>query len=199
MFLDAHEITTTWNHRACDWSSLTLFQTKSHTLMWKRHEIAFKVCLPDLLNPWKSKWPMHQNKSEQACVFSLCTAGYSCCHGNYSEQVVYRHDELVRNMNPSIQHVKTKKKKYREVTMVRSVTYGGPVFSHKPQVVSEEWKNADAEHGRHKKEKQDMEFGVRLWQVTLREEGEREDIDQQWARHEQHVTPNRTGTVGPQG
>lgn len=53
--------------------------------------------------------------------------------------------------------------------MVWCVTYGGPVFSHKPQMVSEERKYADAEHGRHKKEKQDMEFGVRLCQVTLRE------------------------------
>lgn len=86
----------------------------------------------------------------------------------------------------------TCRQRYREVSMVRCVTYGGPVFSHKPQVVSEEWKNADAEHGRHKKEKQDMEFGVRLWQVTLgegeREKGELWDKDQQPTRHGQQVT-----------
>ncbi len=74
--------------------------------------------------------------------------------------------------------------------MVRCVTYGGPVFSHKPQVVSEEWKNADAEHGRHKKEKQDMEFGVRLWQVTLGE-GERER-----RAVRQRSTTNKTWATG---
>jgi len=40
------------------------------------------------------------------------------------------------------------------------VTYSGPVLPYKPHVVGEEGQNTDAEHGRHKKEKQDMEFGV---------------------------------------
>lgn len=88
--------------------------------------------------------------------------------------------------------------------MVRCVTYGGPVFSHKPQVVSEEWKNADAEHGRHKKEKQDMEFGVRLWQVTLREGGERKESCETKINNEQDMgnmslRHNLTGTLGSQG
>lgn len=88
--------------------------------------------------------------------------------------------------------------------MVRCVTYGGPVFSHKPQVVSEEWKNADAEHGRHKKEKQDMEFGVRLWQVTLREGGERKESCETEINNEQDMgnmslRHNLTGTLGSWG
>lgn len=47
------------------------------------------------------------------------------------------------------------------------VTYGGPVLPDQPQVVAEEGQNTDAEHGRHKKEKQDMEFGVSVWQLIL--------------------------------
>lgn len=43
--------------------------------------------------------------------------------------------------------------------------YSGPVLPHEPQVVAEEGQNTDAEHGRHKKEKQDMEFGVSVWQL----------------------------------
>lgn len=55
------------------------------------------------------------------------------------------------------------------------VTYSGPVLPDKPQVVAEEGQNTDAEHGRHKKEKQDMEFGVSVWQLILGEEtGEKE-------------------------
>lgn len=51
------------------------------------------------------------------------------------------------------------------------VTYGGPVLPYEPQVVAEEGENADAEHGRHKKEKQDMEFGVSVWQLILGRRG----------------------------
>lgn len=47
------------------------------------------------------------------------------------------------------------------------VTYSGPVLPYKPQVVAEEGQNTDAEHGRHKEKKQDMEFGVSVWQVIL--------------------------------
>lgn len=39
-------------------------------------------------------------------------------------------------------------------------------------MVAEEGENADAEHGRHKKEKQDMEFGVSVWQLILGRRGE---------------------------
>lgn len=59
------------------------------------------------------------------------------------------------------------------------VTYCGSVFSNKPEMVAEQGQNTDAEHGRHKKQKQDMEFGLWparviqlvLWKET-REEGE---------------------------
>lgn len=47
--------------------------------------------------------------------------------------------------------------------------YGGPVLPYKPQVVAEEGQNTDAEHGRHKKEKQDMEFGMSVWQLICPE------------------------------
>lgn len=47
--------------------------------------------------------------------------------------------------------------------------YCGPVLPNKPQVVAEEGQNTDAEHGRHKKEKQDMEFGVSVWQLICPE------------------------------
>lgn len=50
------------------------------------------------------------------------------------------------------------------------VTYSGPVLPYKPQVVAEEGQNTDAEHGRHKKQKQDMEFGMSVWQLILGEE-----------------------------
>lgn len=58
------------------------------------------------------------------------------------------------------------------------VTYSRPVLPYKPQVVAEEGQNTDAEHGRHKKKKQNMEFGVSVWQLVLGKEtgevGERE-------------------------
>lgn len=47
--------------------------------------------------------------------------------------------------------------------------YSGPVLPYKPQVVAEEGQNTDAEHGRHKKKKQDMEFGVSVWQLICPE------------------------------
>lgn len=47
------------------------------------------------------------------------------------------------------------------------VTYSWPVLPYKPQVVAEERQNTDAEHGRHKKKKQYMEFGVSVWQLIL--------------------------------
>lgn len=34
-------------------------------------------------------------------------------------------------------------------------------------MVAEEGQNTDAEHGRHKKQEQDMEFGVSVWQLIL--------------------------------
>lgn len=51
------------------------------------------------------------------------------------------------------------------------VTYGGPVLPDQPQVVAEEGQDADAEHGRHKEEEQDVEFGVSVWQLVLRKRG----------------------------
>lgn len=47
------------------------------------------------------------------------------------------------------------------------LTYGGSVFAYQPQVVAEEGQNTDAEHGRHKKKKQDVEFGVSVLQLIL--------------------------------
>lgn len=43
--------------------------------------------------------------------------------------------------------------------------YSGPVLPNKPQVVAEEGQNTDAKHGRHKKKKQNMEFGVSVRQL----------------------------------
>lgn len=43
---------------------------------------------------------------------------------------------------------------------------GRSVLSHKPQVVAEEGQNTNAEHGRHKKEKQDVEFGLSVPQLV---------------------------------
>lgn len=47
------------------------------------------------------------------------------------------------------------------------VTYSGPVLPDKPQMVAEEGQNTDAEHGRHKKKEQDVEFGLRVWLLIL--------------------------------
>lgn len=47
------------------------------------------------------------------------------------------------------------------------ITYSGPVLPYKPQVVAEQGQNTDAEHGRHKKKKQDVEFGLSVWQLIL--------------------------------
>lgn len=52
--------------------------------------------------------------------------------------------------------------KYKE-----NVTYCRPVLPYKPQVVAEEGQNTDAEHGGHKKKKQDMEFGRCVCQLIL--------------------------------
>ncbi len=54
------------------------------------------------------------------------------------------------------------------------VTYSGPVLPYKPQVVAEEGQNTDAEHGRHKKKEQDVEFGLSVRQLVLGRRGERE-------------------------
>lgn len=61
------------------------------------------------------------------------------------------------------------------------VTYSGPVLPYEPQVVAEQGQNTDAEHGRHKKEKQDMEFGVSVWQLIL---GREETGEKRRAREE---------------
>lgn len=53
------------------------------------------------------------------------------------------------------------------------VTYRGPVLPHEPQMVAEEGQDADAEHGRHEKQEQDVEFGGRVFQLAL--ERRRED------------------------
>lgn len=87
----------------------------------------------------------------------------------------------------------------KEASVVWCVTYGGPVFSHKPQVVSEEWKNADAEHGRHKKQKQDVEFGLRLWQVSLREGGEKKESRETRINNEQDVGDHNASDRGHRG
>lgn len=46
-------------------------------------------------------------------------------------------------------------------------TYCRPVLPYKPKVVAEEGQNTDAEHGGHKKKKQDVEFGRRVCQLIL--------------------------------
>lgn len=53
---------------------------------------------------------------------------------------------------------------------VCAFTYSGPVLPYKPQVVAEEGQNTDAEHGRHKKKEQDVEFGVSVRQLILGED-----------------------------
>ena len=50
---------------------------------------------------------------------------------------------------------------------VLCLTYSGSVFPYKPQVVAEEGQNTDAEHGRHKKEEQHVEFGTSVRQLIL--------------------------------
>lgn len=46
-------------------------------------------------------------------------------------------------------------------------TYSRPVLSHKPQMVGEEWADADEEQGSHDEQKQDVELGMRVWQLFL--------------------------------
>lgn len=46
-------------------------------------------------------------------------------------------------------------------------TYSRPVLSHEPQMVGEEWANADEEQGGHDEQKQDVELGVRVGQLFL--------------------------------
>lgn len=48
--------------------------------------------------------------------------------------------------------------------------YSGPVLSHKPEMVAEKRQDADEEHGRHKKQKQHVEFGVSVGQLILERE-----------------------------
>lgn len=63
--------------------------------------------------------------------------------------------------------------------MVRhAATYSGPVLSHKPEMVAEKRQDADEEHGRHKKQKQHVEFGVSVRQLILegRERGAVSDV-----------------------
>lgn len=59
-----------------------------------------------------------------------------------------------------------------------AATYGGPVLSHKPEMVAEKRQDADEEHGRHKKQKQHVEFGVSVRQLILegRERGAVSDV-----------------------
>lgn len=59
---------------------------------------------------------------------------------------------------------------WSNTTQCAGVTYSGSVLPYKPQVVTEQGQNTDAEHGRHEKEKQDMEFGLSVWQFILGEE-----------------------------
>lgn len=59
------------------------------------------------------------------------------------------------------------------------VTYSGPVLPYKPQVVAEEGQNTDAEHGSHKKKKQDMEFGVSVWELILGKKQEKSTARQE--------------------
>lgn len=59
------------------------------------------------------------------------------------------------------------------------VTYSGPVLPYKPQVVAEEGQNTDAEHGRHKKKKQDMEFGVVVWLLILEKRREKRRVGEE--------------------
>lgn len=163
--------------------------------MEKQAENCFKDCWTDLVNTRKSEWrftKINLNKPvhSKSAVVAMVTIVRKLSTGMTAslETWIYLHS--------------TCRQRYGGVSMVRCVTYGGPVFSHKPQVVSEEWKNADAEHGRHKKEKQDMEFGVRLWQVTLRKRGERERraVRQRSITRETRATGHSdTGTLGSQG
>lgn len=63
------------------------------------------------------------------------------------------------------------------------VTYSGPVLPYKPQVVAEEGQDTDAEHRRHKKEKQDMEFGVSVRQLILGKRQEKRRAREQSLTH----------------
>lgn len=47
------------------------------------------------------------------------------------------------------------------------VTYSRPVLSHEPQMVGEEWADADEEQGGHNEQKQDVELGMRVGQLFL--------------------------------
>lgn len=60
------------------------------------------------------------------------------------------------------------------MTYLFIATYSGPVLSHKPQMVAEKWQDADKEQGRHKKQKQDVEFGMRVRQLFLHMEKKKE-------------------------
>lgn len=51
-----------------------------------------------------------------------------------------------------------------------TLTYGGSVLPDEPQVVTEQRQDADEEHGRHEKQKQDVEFGVCVWKLFLKRE-----------------------------
>lgn len=52
-------------------------------------------------------------------------------------------------------------------------TYSGSVLSHKPQMIAEKWQDADKKQGRHKKQKQDVEFGMRVRQLFLQRGGKK--------------------------
>lgn len=58
----------------------------------------------------------------------------------------------------------------QKVFLIYFFTYGGPVFSNQPQMVAEQRQDADAEHRRHEKQEQDVEFGVSVQQLVLAEE-----------------------------
>lgn len=86
-----------------------------------------------------------------------------------------------------------------------SLTYSGPVLSYEPQMVAEEGQNTDAEHGRHKEQEQDMEFGVSVRQLVLGEKGGKRnerDIRERMLKKKQqhtHVRDNKEGKSGPTG
>ncbi len=66
------------------------------------------------------------------------------------------------------------------MTHLFRATYSGPVLSHEPQVVAEKWQDADKEQRRHEKEKQDVEFGMRVRQLFLQTEKKRTKVLDVW-------------------
>lgn len=46
-------------------------------------------------------------------------------------------------------------------------TYGGPVLAYEPEVVAEEWQDADEKQRCHKEKEQYVEFGMRVGKMFL--------------------------------